>query len=1469
MRIIRSLILVLLVLCLAGVLTACGIASSTPSTPAQTAADGTKSTPFPFPNGKTTTPATQDKSTQPAAKTGVAGTYYLYADGKMYGDAWIRLDENNGWEIGDSEETYESGSYERDGAALTFYHLLDQDTVVWASAILADGKMTLVEHESVVTFYTRDKAPASAPWVTINGETSPATTEPVATWGWPETSLPAPETEHVTDPSGAGTYYLYEDGELTTDVWIRLDGKGGWQIGGEGTHPASGWYERNGNELTFFYDDEDVVMLVPGILEDGKLSLINPESGIVHSVLYIRDKAPTTEPVTNLETEPTPETEPVIDPSGAGTYYLYEDGELTTDVWIRLDGDNRWELGEWEESSSGWYVRDGIELTLCYDFEGEEVLGTGILKDGKLTLMTHEPFVFYIRGKAPATEPVTYYPYEHHELNPEIWICLDGENGWEAYDEGFLYGWYGRDGDELTFYVSDGVEEEFFCNGILGDGTLTLIDPESGTTVTLWNKAPITEPTCEHEWDEDDEYVVDVEPDCYNEGSMSIHCKKCGEPVPETEVVLPPQHTPEARYYVQRTPTCTASGVKVRYCAVCGMEIERVLIEKLPHTPGKDYVVDDQPDCFNDGSKSIHCTVCDAIIPETVVPLPRQHIPEACYVVETEPTCCTEGLKVLYCAYCGDILEEVPIDVNPDAHRIDEWIVTDPVDMFHPNGSRTGVCIYCDETFTEGITFAPTVEAFTSATENAYTTPKVYFDDIRGDAHFYPTDEDLLGNDLLVEFSLLWNETMLNFDGNASPYIDGCFDEGKPFYYFSPVSDCKISDSRFPGSFEWMGSFKTPISDGEVQTPATMCGVSDYYADYPNIGGADPENPEWGWHRLGFRYHLELLEGRTGADLKDYVGTVTGYLDGVAIFKLSTGEEGLQTWGSLLFNVYSDGEGEIVYTEENNYVIPIKIYRAKAKSDTTVFFAYADVIVSCGKDFVMPVRRVDNPEAATLKVAEGVEIDAPIYFTLQHEHVPGKDYVVDKEPTTTSVGYKSLHCTVCGKSIPETVVVIPALEESACEHEWEEYYVIDEAPDCFNEGSKSIHCKKCGESIPETVVVLPRQHIPEADYEIILEPTCCTEGLRGLYCACCGEILEEVPIEIDPDAHVIIEWETVEPTLLNPTGSKTGICELCGEKIVGEIDEEPTFEPYIYNSKVRNGKYADSASYAVGKMAADIRGDKHFAPSEEDDDGNDLWFEYSFLWNDTLYNWDVKESYAEIKMFGFRNTDNWSNHREFYYLYTRDNNDGFKTSGDCPFAGHFDYATYLEGCTPPENCADDLSYLGKNLNDQPIGRYGSGWTVDIDGKAASPYIFDSEWQTEGGWHRLGFRYHQEAAIDGGIVVYSAYTELYIDGVLVWRVHSNANTLKNKGVLLWTAEIDPEDPEKLIYAENDALRIEMRFDSVANSTNAVYIAVDDPIWTCGDGFVRAVERIEDPEPATLTLDEGVEVSAAIYFRAVEE
>ncbi|MBR4335651.1 MAG: hypothetical protein IKP74_04265 [Clostridia bacterium] len=391
-------------------------------------------------------------------------------------------------------------------------------------------------------------------------------------------------------------------------------------------------------------------------------------------------------------------------------------------------------------------------------------------------------------------------------------------------------------------------------------------------------------------------------------------------------------------------------------------------------------------------------------------------------------------------------------------------------------------------------------------------------------------------------------------------------------------------------------------------------------------------------------------------------------------------------------------------------------------------------------------------------------------------------------------------------------------------------------------------------------------HVPEDEWYIEPAATCIAPGSKVKLCAICGQEIEETRevIPIDPDAHLVTDWEIDAPTLLDPVGSKKGTCLLCE----AELDITLNWELEVYDSMDPAGPYKDNDSYTFRKTIGDIRGDKSFAPTEDDPDGNDLWFEYSFLWNDSLYYRDRPENLAEIRMFGFRDTTNWSMYRGFYYLYLRDNGDGFKTSTDCPFRGHIDYSTYDTTASPGENCAYDLSALGNTLNGKLIGRYKAGWS---GGRDDAPYLWDSKYQTMGGWHRLGFRYHQEAEIKEGAVAYTGYTELYIDGVLCWKIDSNLHpthkdSLITKGVLPWSATIDPNDPTKLVYTNNDHITVEMRIDTITSSSQSVFICVDDINWTCGDGFATDVVRVENPKPTKITLPDGKEYDGAMYFAA---
>ena len=353
------------------------------------------------------------------------------------------------------------------------------------------------------------------------------------------------------------------------------------------------------------------------------------------------------------------------------------------------------------------------------------------------------------------------------------------------------------------------------------------------------------------------------------------------------------------------------------------------------------------------------------------------HTPEADWEIESDPTCTTPGKKVRYCEECGLVAEEEIIPIDPNAHNVETWSA-EPT-LLNPTVEATGVCAFCHQTISETFTYEPPITTFTTGGVK-YKPVSVTLGDVRGDKHFYPDESNgYEGNDLYVEFSILWNETLVNLD---AAYFIGHVG-GKPFFFLAPYAGAKYADSPFAGTFEYMGHFEVPISDSEVTTPATMCGPSENFSDYPNIAGTDQEHPEYGWHRMGIRVHMELLDGHTGEELSDYVQIATIFVDGVALCKLSTTADGLASNETKLFTAAADEGGTVVYSDmDENTVVPFEIPTAKSKTETTACIAIDDVSVTCGHGFVMQVEKVTNPTAASYEVEEGVEIPSTVWFKL-------------------------------------------------------------------------------------------------------------------------------------------------------------------------------------------------------------------------------------------------------------------------------------------------------------------------------------------------------------------------------------------------------------------------------------------------------------------------------------------------------
>ena len=231
---------------------------------------------------------------------------------------------------------------------------------------------------------------------------------------------------------------------------------------------------------------------------------------------------------------------------------------------------------------------------------------------------------------------------------------------------------------------------------------------------------------------------------------------------------------------------------------------------------------------------------------------------------------------------------------------------------------------------------------------------------IRGEDHFYN------GNDLLIEFSILYNETLANQSGGTFDITVG---DGSDFVNIKLSSDAADRYGTVVGGFS-----ARDRNDGKgaiLSTPSPAAIAADPSAKYPSIGN-------YGWHRVAVRVHEEaaIVEGVVA-----YTYTGEAYLDGNLILAFDLSKWAADNPGVLLYTA-SIVNDELVYNDNDaaNAWGEIGIYDFYSES-RTVYLGLADVYMTCGHDFVQQVEAVVAPAAASIELG-GNDYSAAMYFRL-------------------------------------------------------------------------------------------------------------------------------------------------------------------------------------------------------------------------------------------------------------------------------------------------------------------------------------------------------------------------------------------------------------------------------------------------------------------------------------------------------
>ena len=290
---------------------------------------------------------------------------------------------------------------------------------------------------------------------------------------------------------------------------------------------------------------------------------------------------------------------------------------------------------------------------------------------------------------------------------------------------------------------------------------------------------------------------------------------------------------------------------------------------------------------------------------------------------------------------------------------------------------------------------------------------------------------------------------------------------------------------------------------------------------------------------------------------------------------------------------------------------------------------------------------------------------------------------------------------------------------------------------------------------------------------------------------------------------------TTGTSLLDP-GTRVGTCSVCHRNNVIEYVTPTVTSAHFTNSS--SGTYVKKANI----YSSLLHGARHFYPhSSNDNEGNDLLIEFSFLWNPSLTN--LKNAYMEIARIA---NSNGGDGVTAFYLNFADNVSGMWV----PYAGGFEGGEYNHIAFGPEG-------------------------VYKQNPARNECVFIGEY----GWHRIGVRIHEDAWIENGSPRYRITSTLYVDGRAVSSLDKTYNSSNNN--LLYTASVVNGQLQYTDIADGRTLygfRLGNKQTKSGKTTDFYYA---DYSISCGQTFVQdvqpvlsAIDRLPSDYPADVYYKE---------------
>jgi hypothetical protein len=639
------------------------------------------------------------------------------------------------------------------------------------------------------------------------------------------------------------------------------------------------------------------------------------------------------------------------------------------------------------------------------------------------------------------------------------------------------------------------------------------------------SRETVTIPATGHDWNT--EYTIDANATCIDNGSKSIHCKKCDEKKDvqvinalnpsghewndgviadeatcvrdgrkvytcnicklQREEVLPAKgHSEEGEYRIKEAPTCTENGIEVLYCSECGSSLKTRQIDALGHDWDEGQIID-KSTCTVNGSAKYVCKRCN--VSETRIVYATGHEWDDEYTIDVPATCKQNGEKSIHCKKC-DARKKVSLVMYFGGHKWEQANVIKEATCTE-NGQKICTCSVCNE-------------------QREFVI-------------------DALGHD--------WND---DYFVDKSP---NCTEDGEKSIHCKRCSETKDKEAISALGHDWDAGdiikVATCEGEGEQSYHCTVCG-QDKIETIPAAG-----------HVWDSNYTVDKAATCTEDGLESiHCQNCEKTKDSKTIAALG------HNWdkGELIKAATCEGEGEQAY--HCTVCGQDKIETIPATGHVWNKNYTVDKVATCTEDGLESIH-CQNCEKTK---------DSKTIAALGHNWDKGE---LIKTATCEGEGEQAYHCTVCGQDKIETI--------PATGHVWNENYTVDKAATCTEYGLKSIHCKKCAKT--EHVTVIPMKNHTAVD-DPMIDATCKTTGLtKGSHCSVCGQVIVAQK-NIAKKAHVY--EKTVSKATVSRNGFVTVKCKNCGVVSSKTVVYHPKTVKISRTNFVYNGRKQTSKITVVG-----------------------------------------------------------------------------------------------------------------------------------------------------------------------------------------------------------------------------------------------------------------------------------------------